>query len=273
MVQGVSDGGDLNTKAASALALSMGDAPEVEEPSDTFVRLPGGLVIDGQVFRTAEVRELTGEDEEAISKVRGNPTRLLNTLLSAGVVSIGDLPATKDLLGRITIGDREALLLGIRRATFGDTLSFEGYQCPNCGEFMDIDVSLDTVPTKQLETPERELYQIPLRKKNQFAYVRVPNGADQDAALGAEDLTNAQQNTLLLSRVIKYVHNAGTANDVPGGTKLAQTLGLADRQKILDWCTEIQPGPRYDEVKAVHPACETEVPLLVTMGILFRGLF
>ena len=42
--------------------------PEIKSPVDTTVELPGGYITSaGELLRTAEVRELNGRDEEAIS--------------------------------------------------------------------------------------------------------------------------------------------------------------------------------------------------------------
>ena len=43
--------------------------PEIVPPSDTVVELPGGYInAAGEVIKFAEIRELTGRDEEVISK-------------------------------------------------------------------------------------------------------------------------------------------------------------------------------------------------------------
>jgi hypothetical protein len=89
---------------------------DVTLPSETLVDLPGGLIFNGEVIKTAEVRELNGRDEEAIGR-QGASARIWNTILTRAVVSIGNLPASEDLLDKMLVGDRDALLLGIFRAT------------------------------------------------------------------------------------------------------------------------------------------------------------
>ena len=42
--------------------------PEIAPPLDTMVELPGGYLTDtGEVIRSAEIREMTGRDEEAVA--------------------------------------------------------------------------------------------------------------------------------------------------------------------------------------------------------------
>ena len=93
--------------------------PEVVPPSDTIVELPGGyLNAAGEVIKFAEVRELNGKDEEAISKTN-NMAKALLIILQRGTVTIGDEEATDKVLDSLLVGDRDALLLGILKAKIG----------------------------------------------------------------------------------------------------------------------------------------------------------
>lgn len=260
-----------NTLAAAALAGSVGPAPEIEPPADTHVSLPGGLLLgDGTLLTTAEVRELTGEHEETLAKAQGHPARLMSALLRCGVVSIGDEPATPARLKALSIGDREALILGIRRATFGGEIEFEGFPCPHCGDVLDLSIPLDQIPVRKLEDPRKTEYEIPLRKGG-TAFVRIPTGADQEAALENMNLSVAEQNTVLLTGIVtRLVAADGTSVLVKGRTSLIKGLGIADRKAIVQWCANVQPGPMYDKVSFVHEACDKEVPLFLTVGDLFR---
>ena len=77
--------------------------PEIVSPSDTTVELPGGYVnAAGEVIRTAEVRELTGKDEEVISKTN-NLGKAVLAILQLGTVKIGNEVATEKLLDELLI--------------------------------------------------------------------------------------------------------------------------------------------------------------------------
>jgi hypothetical protein len=60
-------------------AVPTADLPRIDPPADDIVRLPGGLVQQKWpeppvlLAREAQVRELTGADEEAIYKARATP--------------------------------------------------------------------------------------------------------------------------------------------------------------------------------------------------------
>ena len=77
-----------------------GPAPkaEIPLPPETQVELPGGLLdpFDGLV-NTAEIRELTGADEEVIARI-GDPGKSLLSILERATVKIGDKSADKETL-------------------------------------------------------------------------------------------------------------------------------------------------------------------------------
>ncbi len=92
-------------------------------PASNEVTLVTGFINKaGETVKVAEVKELNGSDEEAIAKA-GSSGKALNVILQRGLVSLGDTPATKEDLDSLVAGDRDAILLGIRRVTFGETVS------------------------------------------------------------------------------------------------------------------------------------------------------
>lgn len=261
-----------NADVSALLSGSSTPRPEIEDPSDTYVKLPGGLLVGGVLITDAEVQELTGEHEEALAKARGNASRFIRTLLGCGVVSIGDEKATPTLLKDLSIGDRETLILGIRRATFGDDVELTGYVCTGCDTAIDIPISLDAIPVKKLDEPERQVYEVPLRKGGK-AFVRIPNGHDQEFVLESDALTESEQNTLILSRaVIRFEDADGRVTEVQNRPSKVKVLGIADRRALLNWFAEIQPGPQYDEVGFVHEECGKEGSASLSVADLFRGL-
>jgi hypothetical protein len=251
--------------------------PEITLPAGGNFSLPGGYVLGGDyasVRYDADVRELTGADEEAMTKARsGGLGKYIATLLSAGTVSVGGEQASTTLLSNLLLGDRDMLLMEIRRATYGDEIVWDRYSCPFCGEEFRLSVTLDEIPIRRLEDPSARIFEVALRK-NRKAFVRLPVGSDQEALLAVADrLSDSEQNTLLLSRVlISVVEADGTENAVSGNPEFARSLGIADRQTILDTIEKKQPGPQYNDVKFLHDSCGKEVPLYISAGDLFQGL-
>lgn len=256
----------VNAQVAAVLGDSfVNPAPEMDVPPDTFVQTPGG--------HSVEVKELTGEDEEAIAKIRfsanADPLKYLNALLERGVVSIDGAPATPHVLRQLLTGDREYLLLAIRKATFGDDVEIEDYYCQFCDDTFDVEIDLNGIPVTPLDS---EVFDVPLWKGGK-ATVRLMNGEDQEKVLQHTKLTGSEQNTILLSRCVLTIEDKdGKAVAVDGSTKTVNRLGARDRQEILKQMGERQPGPRYDEVKMLHEDCGKELQVPLTVVEMFRGL-
>ncbi|MGW0626235.1 T4 family baseplate hub assembly chaperone [Streptomyces sp. NPDC002758] len=275
----------LSNPSASnaAIAALLNDAgaqvakPEITLPAGGNFSLPGGYVLGSDYASArydAEVRELTGADEEALTKARQSGIgKYVSTLLTAGTVSVGDEKTSAPLLSNLLLGDRDMLLLEIRRATYGDEITWDQYSCPWCGEEFRLTVTLDEIPIRRLEDPSARIFEVPLRKGRK-AFVRLPVGSDQEALLAVVDrTTDSEQNTLLLSRVlISVVEADGSENAVTGNPDFARALGIMDRQSILDAIEKNQPGPQYNDVKFLHDSCGKEVPLYIKVGDLFQGL-
>lgn len=248
---------------------SVDDVPLIEEPSPDSMVLPGGLVLDGEVFRQAIVRELNGDDEEHIARALvGNPARFSQVLLERGVVSIGPHLATEELLDKLLIGDRDMLVLGIRRATYGDTLDFD-VSCGHCGVVSRVRVTFaDDVPVKALpwDTAEVE-HEIELRN-GRVAVVKLATGAVQRYVLSLENKTVSEANTHLFSKCVVSIDGEA----VSGRLDVVKKLGMAERKTVLDWLIDNQPGPQYDEVKNTCTVCGKETPLSLQAEDLFPGL-
>lgn len=260
------DTGATNALVEKVLQDSAGDAPAIPIPGDCAVSLSGGIVRNGETHHTAVVRELTGQDEEQLAAVRSNPLKFLEKLLVLGTQEIGGEPVTPAVAGELLVGDRDALILGIRKVTFGDKLEAQEVVCPTCDLRFDVRIHLDTVPVTPMASWE---FTVPLRHGAE-ALVRWPNGDDQGAMLADPRASNAEQNTILLSRcVLKVAKADGTVSS--SGEKLAKELGIADRREILRRVTADQPGPKLLDISVEHEDCGTEVPLPVTTADLFRS--
>lgn len=251
---------------------SMNPAPTIEGVPDTFVKLPAGLIVDGEVIQEAEVRELTGKDEEELAKAKNsnNPAKYVNTLLKCGVVSIGDVKATQENLDSLIQGDLDSLLMGIRRATFGDSFEVFGVTCNSCGQANDIGLDLKDIPVKELDDPSVREYEVELRKGRK-ALVKFPTGHVQNEIF-KKQRTVPEMNSLTLAEcVIGFVAPDGSYTP-SNGLADVKALGLGDRKIIQDYIYDNQPGPRYDQVTAKCSSCESEVAVPLNVGILFREL-
>jgi hypothetical protein len=175
-----------------------------------YVTLPAGLWVDGVCQREAELRPLIGNDEALL--LEKNPTLLpaeQTTLqITRCLTRLGSIDQiTPNIVRSLTVGDREALLLHLRRLTFGDTMQCT-VNCPNlnCGERMDIDLRVSDLLLPPYSEP-RELYERTINQNDVACKVRfrLPTGGDQEevATLAMSDPEAAVD--LLIKRCVEKV--------------------------------------------------------------------
>jgi hypothetical protein len=237
---------------------------ELSTPSEILVDLPGGYVTaDGEVIRTAEVRELTGRDEEAIAR-SANVAKALNIILTKGVVKVGNLEATERLLDSLLTGDRDALMLGIYRATFGNTAAIGGF-CPTCTEVKEVIVDVrEDISNKVLLDPVNDRV-FPVKGKKGEYIVTLPTGLTQKEIISNSDKNTAELSTILLQSCVLEINGKSVLSK-----EQVRNLGVADRQTLNEEIAERNPGPQFDDVKVTCPECDGEVVVPINLGTLFR---
>lgn len=235
-----------------------------QAPSDTEVVLPGGFINrEGALVKYAEVRELNGADEEAIAR-SGNTGRALNTMLQRGLVTLGMESTSKEDLDTLLSGDRDAILIGIRRATFGKSIEFSG-ACPSCSAEQTLVLDLDTdIPVVTLDDPiEDRLWEY--TSKLGTVIVGLPTGLTQRRLLENSEKTASELNTILLSGCVASI-NGSPSMGAPSVLKLS----WKDREILVQQILERNPGPRLGEVKKACEACGEDIPMPLTLASLFR---
>lgn len=266
---------DAQARIEQALSAAPPKPEMADHVADNEVQLPGGVLISGNLVRTAYVRELHGGDEEDLARAASShrPERLLNTLLMAGVERIGSTPVTEGLLDRMLVGDRDALVLGIRLQTFGKTVEFERYTCAGCAATFSLHVDLADIPVVEAATPGETSIIVEL-KGGRAAKVRHATGSDQLALMAVsreKGSTLAEQDTLLLSRVVLALksHDGDWVEVSANPAHVREALGMADRRAIMRTMNRERPGPRMDEVAVTCPDCGHGDTVTLTVGALF----
>ena len=239
-------------------------------PSDGLITLPGGWRDpSGLIRRTAEVRELSGADEEALSRstAKGgqfNPLRFVQLVEERGLTSIDGVPADQAMRDSLLIGDADAIRLAIRIATYGPDYPTE-LVCPECGVRSKVAFELDKdIPMRTLPDPENLWRTIPLRGDGRTATVRLVTSLDQSIALSDPQRTGAEVDTVLMARVVQEIDGV----PVTGESSLRHA-SAGDRRAISKYLTETQPGPQLGEVKGTCPACSAEVETPLSLPALF----
>ncbi len=233
-------------------------------PSESSVKLPGGFIEpNGEVINTVEVRELNGADEEAVAKA-GTSGKALNVLLQRGLVKIGSRNAEKADLDSILAGDRDTILLAIRKVTFGDDINITA-RCRDCGDTQDVSILLSSdVPVVELkDAKEDRTFEV--ETKTGTAIVALPNGVTQRKLMENFERTPAEVNTILLAGCLVSLNGEPSE-----GAMTALSLGMADRTKLVDEIIKRNPGPRLGEVTRACKACGELMALPLSLLDLFR---
>ena len=258
-VEVISDAQLINTYAQKMM-----EEPEAQittqAPPEPLVDLHVGFTRGDSLIKTAEIRELTGEDEELISK-SGSIAKALEVILKRGTILLGDQPPSDQELSSLVSGDRDSILLAIRRVTFGNDVDV-ALTCTSCGvrDGYVIDLKND-VPVVDGNNPT--IWDI--KTKNGVITVTMPTGTTQKRVIENNEKTAAELSTIFLSGCIIQVDREPVV-----GSRIALALGIADREMILREILQKTPGPRLMEVSKTCKACGDEIPVPLSLADLFR---
>jgi hypothetical protein len=233
-----------------------------EHPDPEFTLAAGYFDPATNAWHTSfEVRELTGRDEEAISKTTKIGTLLLE-LLQRGLVRVGDTPGDKAVDGLLA-GDWETVLLAIRSITFGQTVDYV-VTCRECRNQYEVTVDLlSDIPVTRLEGPDDARFSHTGRHGTEYEVV-LPLGSTQRKILQMMDKTVAEQNTVLLKECVERIDGRAALPEQ------VSNMPLADRRAILRTIIDSTPGPRLGEVKSVCPNCGAENVMPLSIAALFQ---
>jgi hypothetical protein len=184
------------------------------------VNLPGGVPVGEEWCRSAWLRPVTGREEEFLLNEGSQLTAAarLTQLIARCLQRLGPIqPVAVELVRRFSVGDREALLLHIRRLTLGERVSCL-LSCPDCGEKIDLDLQIGELLLSPY--PYRQQIHAADIADSDTSYrvmFRVPNGEDQEAVAGAAVQSDEAAVELVLRRCVEQVDSVDEKNlsDIP----------------------------------------------------------
>jgi hypothetical protein len=231
------------------------------------ITLPGGFAAAGGWHRTVSVRPLCGRDEAFLAEQAGFllPVQRTTALLARTVERLGPCQTvTPAALGALAVGDREALLLHLRRLTLGERIACV-LSCSNpaCGEKLDLDLSVSDLLLPPYAYAAAVYERLVEGAEGQYLVrFRLPTGADQEAAalLAFDNLEAAAH--LVLQRCIEQVLLQGAA--VPCG----QGIPSAVAQAVPQWMAELDPQAEV-RLHLTCPACSMAFEQLFDAGEYF----
>lgn len=219
---------------------------EVNEDGETevFEMLAGYVDENGTLHKTFTLREMTGRDEEAISKadMKQNSSKVVSVLLERCVLSVGTITRKevggdkwKDIIRNLYVGDQDFILIKLRELSMGGEIEVT-HTCPSCKESMKtfLEVSeLDLLPFKGERTVPFEMYKGYRDRKgavHKTGTMRLPTGLDREILTPLAKKNMAQASTLMLTRLCKFEDEVYVTEDV------MRDLTVRDReylQKLL----------------------------------------
>jgi hypothetical protein len=170
--------------------------------------LPSGYWHLGRCYREARVRGIAECDEalvEALSAL-SHPIERGTLLLSQCVTRLGDLERTEsDGVRDLSMGDREALLLHIRRLTFGERMQCV-LRCVGCEEPMDLELHVSDLLVPITRIPQQRYQELFSFGDVRFRVnYRIPTGADVEAVACSGNRVSEKMATELLVRCVESV--------------------------------------------------------------------
>jgi hypothetical protein len=170
---------------------------------------------------------------------RGASLHPIDRALQVLAVALPDRP-WRDL-ARVSLGERDALLLEVRRATLGDRISAQD-TCQACGERVDIDLTCSALIGERSSSPhewllEHDRYRVTLRSIT-----------SEDAAAAAMSITVASATRQLLERCVVSAmrdERPVTAADLPDAMVSAVAASIAEHDSRAELVLDL-----------ACPACE-----------------
>lgn len=203
------------------------------------INIPGGYCANGGRWREAYMRPLTGEDQDFLTEECGGllSAQWVTEVLTRCVTRLGpNEPVTREAIRSLTVGDREALLLHLRRLTWGGRLRcLLTCPSPECTEKLEVDADVaDLLLPPYSETVQE--HEFTVRQDDGVSIVvrfRLPTGSDQEAAAVVACTDVAAAADLLLRRCIRSAAS-------PGGNAV-DTLPDAVAEQLPNRMAELDP--------------------------------
>lgn len=193
--------------------------------------LPHGALLDGRLDREVEVRVPTGADELHVLESARSRAEQITRLLERCMIRLGAGEPTPATVQSLVAGDREASLLHLRAAAFGQRLDCQ-LDCPVCGEAMELELSVHELLVPPYPDPQRD-YEAVLAGGERIRF-RLPTGGDLEEAARSSDDPERAAIGLLECCVVQAGHGA-ERRSLSGRLReeLAQRLAEADPQAEL----------------------------------------
>ena len=216
------------------------------------MKLPGGLLVDGQLRCDFSFKPITGSIEREIIERNETTDSLATTLVTALVTqvtnilnitlaSVAGMVANKELISSLCSGDRQYLILQLE-AIINPASKWLTIECHACDELIQLQLIPGTLPVK----PAGQYFpatstQLSIGEVS----LRAPNGADEEALLQQPD-NEKQRLSHLLKRLILQ---SNKSVDI-------EQLSTDDLDIIDQTLEEMMPQPSIN-ISTACPYCDS----------------
>lgn len=182
-------------------------------------------------MRETQLRPLSAHDQIEFldwDAARVSVASKVTTMLA----KFGALPEPE--AAHLTVGQREAILLQLRQATFGDRMACV-LQCPEpeCSEKMDLDLMVRDLLMPQMDETSN-VHEVTF--DGYHVRFRLPEGADQEAVASLAQTDDTQAVFVLLKRcVLEVEHGSDRLTEIPNtiADRISDAMALLDPQAEL----------------------------------------
>lgn len=239
-------------------------AVEQEKVVGKVVQLPCGYFKDGQIHKEAEIIPMTGLTRKAIARddVRTNSAKVTDVILLQCLKRVGTLLGINNrLVGDLLLGDRDFLLLEIRRISMGDIIN-SATECEDCKNKIEVKFNIDEIKVYPLNEKECEtldgqrVFRIQSSSPPVNAAFRFPRGEDQYAILPLLQKNPVEANYRLYAAcLVEWNGNKG-----PFAASFFESLPVSTLDVIDGEFTERLPGPDLSQ-EVSCPVCSSGIEM------------
>lgn len=252
-------------------------------------KLPCGYVDPaGRVFNRIYLREMTGveddimdDDElnvsERMSRVIANCTEKLATDMTGGPSSITDKElieaAVSDNLKEglpLSIPDRMAALLFIRRLSLGDAYKIDGRTCPVCTKpVKNKAIRLNEMKIEYCKDPTKRRVRVQLPKSGKIAILKVLSASNERKLAEKRPSQKDIKSFAILAR-LESLDEQPLSGDVDKDLELIKVLPKLDRTMLINTFNVMEGNIETEVVtNCTAPKCGAEFKFDLDLGQVF----
>lgn len=222
-----------------------------------YVELLHGL----DARRLVELREPTGHDQ-ALFADRGatSPVRCVSALIESLVLRIGEDVPRPDELARLTVGDRERLLLAVCTRLLGAETDLV-VTCPSCKSVVEVPIRFRDLVSAQPDSSDRRCV-LTTQGGTWAAEVAPPTGEALERTLGLGEESARRLLESCLTALFDAQGQAVAREDLPEGCEAE----LAEKLLALDPLAECR-------IAVECPHCAANFETLLDGYALLKGAF